>query len=183
MGEIAFSRIIFALPVVFTSPTHLLLTAADSQSLYTWNSCLLAAVITHRVQHALLQQFSFIWANCVWELRWRGKVDSQVWFGHWCCCGWAEFFGKAGYWCCQLQPRSEVPAHLITTLALQRGEAVSNMNNTDDATRRLNRFLRPLFLCFLDQECFTKPTIVTIAVRNKPWTTLMLFPQTSSRLM
>ena len=143
MGEIAFSRIIFALPVVFTSPTHLLLTAADSQSLYTWNSCLLAAVITHRVQRSLLQLFSFIWANCVWELRWRGKVDSQVWFGHWCCCGWAEFFGRPVTGAANFNLDQAFPAHLITTLALQRGEAVSNMNNTDDATRRLNRFLRP----------------------------------------
>ena len=65
----------------------------------------------------------------------------------------------------------------------ERG-AVCNMNNTDDATRRLNRFLRlqSLFPHFI--KSFTAvPTIVIIAVRNRPWTMLMLCLLTSSRLM
>ena len=75
--------------------------------------------------------------------------------------------------------------HLASCYKLQKKGVKYNMNNTDDATRRLNRFLRSLLFVSLSILCDSCHllNILIIAVRNRPWMTHMLFLQTSLKSM
>ena len=75
--------------------------------------------------------------------------------------------------------------HLASCYKLQKKGVKYNMNNTDDATRRLNRFLRSLLFVSLSILCDSCHllNILIIAVRNRPWTTHTLSLQTSLKSM
>ena len=183
-----------SLPVVFTWNTHLLLTAAAPQSLYTWNCCL--ALITHPV---LFQHFlgkSFISWGKLFEI-WRGEEGMIAKFGlatavFSAVVGGRSFLARpvplACCCSCQLQPRSEFRAFpappLITCLAYCReGGRVQHEQHWRRHQEAQQVFTSSVFVSSFYQECFTALPTIIIAVRNRPWTTLMLCLQTSSRLM